>query len=148
MKCENCGREHSSGHYYNFYYGTKSKSYRRNEVLAAVTQTNYEIKGQRESWICNFCVYARLGLSLGVLLLLAFGFSLFIYPNLSGSMSSAYYLPLSLITFGIYFLTIPPHSRTELGDLLAIRVNKKALKGQGYNAFLTTGRHKKLSRRR
>jgi hypothetical protein len=146
MKCTKCHKDRQQGMNYQYYYGTKTESYQY-RMGAKMKRTIYHIMGRGTEWICNTCVAWRSLLSIGFFLVFVAIVLLIIYSYSTNSMSNPVVLPVVLMAFGVCVLLLPPGGRTEWGDRIAVSGNRKTLRQKGYNAFLTTGQYKRISRR-
>lgn len=147
MECEACHRERARGRAYQFYYGTKGPSTRTIEGGTRVTRTPYHIAGSESVWLCDPCVNWRHGVRSALFLMVAlllFGINVALAVAKESNTANLVcfgIISLALLAGAVY-LTV--RGRTYVGEGLAIRLRKKALKGKGYNAFLTTEAYKGL----
>ncbi len=158
MNCERCHRERNRGSRYGFYYGRKSSSryldasgigVRRIEV------TGYQIAGRDVAWICDGCVSRSfwLRIVLFVLSVIVWGSLMavvFTRSDLLTPANALYLLAGSLVSLVLIFLMLSylPAGRNEVGERLAIGVNRRAWRKQGYGAFLTGNKLKRLQKGR
>jgi len=132
-ECEVCHKVKVGGSRYSFHYGTRG------------SRRYFQSAGKEGAWICYECVNRRVLLSLGLLAVpvLASLFALCPY-FVKGFPGNPFVLPAVLILFGIYALTIPYRGTDEMAGRMAISTKKKPLKQQGYKAFMTEKRYKKV----
>jgi hypothetical protein len=132
-ECEVCHKVKVGGSRHWFHYGTGG------------SRRYFQSAGKESAWICDDCVNRRVLLSLGLLavLVLASLFALCTY-FVKGFPGNPFVLPAVLILFGIYALTIPYRGADETAGRMAISTKKKALKQQGYKAFMTEKEYKKV----
>jgi hypothetical protein len=158
MKCERCHRERNGVSRYGFYYGRKSSSryldasgigVRRIEV------TGYQIAGSDGAWICDGCVGRSFWLRILLFVLTAIVWIslmavVFTRPELITPAFAPYLLAGSLLSLMLIFsmLSYLPAGRNQVGEYLAIGVKRRAWRKQGYRAFLTSNKLKRLQKNR
>lgn len=136
--CERCGKQQLRGKSYNFWYGKKSSESRHYEGAIRVRSRYYSITGEQSAWICDRCVRPRqwlkavfLALFPGLLAVSPF------LPMWEDTMSKVCWGGIGLFFLGFlaWALITQPN---DTGENMAIRIHKKKLKAEGYNAFMTT----------
>lgn len=146
--CEKCGKT-GPGDMAYFWYGRASRP-RAIDVFTKVYTV--QVKGSRSAWICTRCTRRSMIFHLQPWLLL--GIPLFVYFGLSiqfgHSALLGTVLGYSLLLYAVLYLASMGSSHHLLefwfgaGSRQAIKVHKKALKKQGYNAFWTPGENEKM----
>jgi hypothetical protein len=143
--CELCHRQPIDGDRYRFYYGKKTDTSFIGFLLALRRTGSPPLITERESaWICRKCVKRRTFLRFGLQALLLLTSLALLANTFIGGPSSPLLPALGLMALGILILTFPPRGEKEIGEQLAVRIKKKALRRQGYNVFLTSKQFAKL----
>lgn len=147
MACGKCGRDTGAGNAYSFHYGTKgpSTSYRDFDRMQRVTTTPYRIVGSESVWVCDRCV--RFAQALWVLPFVIMLLSGAVAFALEGS-PDAESVPCLALTAALMLagIVLVLRGKKEFGERVAIRVRKRALRSQGYNALLTSSAYKRISK--
>ena len=143
MPCDRCHRDRDRGSKYFSYFGHRFGSTVARADKGEKGYT-YQIAGQSGAWICDRCVTRAFWLRL-VTTVVAFGLAgCLLYLILSRSdlliAQPVLFLVLDIVTVLLLFAMIrnQPGGRAEVGESLAIKVDRKRLKAQGYNGFLTS----------
>jgi hypothetical protein len=132
-ECEVCHKVKVGGSRYWFHYGTGG------------SRRYFQSAGKESAWICDDCVNRRVLLSLGLLVVLSIAALFALCPAfVKGANFNPTLMALVFILFGIYALTIPYRGADEMAGRMAINTKKKALKQQGYKAFMTEKEYKKV----
>ncbi len=149
MICAKCHHERATGREYRFFYGTKgpSTTYRNYDTMQKVTSTPYKIAGQGAAWVCDGCVTLHQLLYLvGVLFLVGMFVAVAVNSAQEGNTANVYGcsgIGLIGLVIGLYAVVT---GRAEAGEMVAISTQKKGLRGQGHNAFLTAKRYENMRR--
>jgi hypothetical protein len=145
--CGRCGRDTEAGRTYSFRYGNKGPSthYHDMERMQHVTTTPYRIVGVESVWVCDRCVrITQTVWLLPLVILLLFGAFTFAVEG-SPDAESVPCLGISavLMLAGIVYIVM---AKQEFGERVAIRARRRALRSQGYNAFLTSSAYKRINK--
>jgi hypothetical protein len=153
MQCDRCHRGRARASKYFFYYGHRYGSAAASAAKGEKGYT-YSIVGQSSAWICDRCVTRAFWLRI-VTTVLAFGLAgVVIYLVFSRSdfmiTQPVLFVALDIVVLVLLLTMIrnQPGGRNEVGESLAIKVDCKRLKAQGYNGFLTSNGYKRSLRNR
>lgn len=164
MQCEDCQCDVQEAHLYIFYYGNQGRS-------PSPRVTRYSIKGSFKALLCDDCVFAHAmwvrarslrGAALAMLVLACLlGIVAFINQDptgakvvwLAATLVLAY--ALSLFLTGLVenrraenqdFASLAKAVWQDRGSRLAIEIYKADLQAQGYHAYFTPARLKRMQR--
>jgi len=144
--CERCGRQQLRGKRYFFWYGKKSPESRHYEGAMRVRSRYYAITGEQSAWICDRCVrpnqWLRAVFLASMPTLLVFSPFLPMWEDI-GSKICFGGIGLSMLVYLTWFFITYPN---DTGEKMAIRMHKKKLKAEGYNAFLTAFEYNSLKK--
>jgi hypothetical protein len=147
MKCIKCNRERGQGQEYEYYYGDREVKPVQGVGFGA-RRTYYHIKGHRSEWICDLCVNWRSGLSISLFITFLMAISLVLYLSSQARLSNPFTLQLVLVGYALCVLILPPGRKKTWGEYIALNINKKTLKQQGYTAFLTGSQVERLKKKK
>lgn len=165
MHCEKCQRDIQNGQLYDFYYGNQTGKVRRGRQ----TITTYSIRGKRQSFLCNECLFTyamqqrakNFIIAAIVFIVIAAIVGLFALgvqdPNTSLAVTcatiliAAYALSLFLTSFverkraeNQDFAGLTKNEREDYGSRLGIKIHSADLQSQGFKQFFTPGRMRTL----
>jgi hypothetical protein len=153
MQCDRCHRDRDRGSKYFFYFGHRFGSAVARADKGEKGYT-YRIAGQSGAWICDRCVTRAFWLRI-VTAVVAFGLSgclLYVIFSRSDWMITQpvlfFALDVAVLLLLFFVIRSPAGGRDEVGESLAIKVDRKRLKAQGYNGFLTSKGFKRNQRNR
>lgn len=154
MICEKCGKQ-ADGHAFTFFYGTEKGT----TVIGERRTTNtvrYELSGTSSVNICKECIH-RAKKKIRIIRVCFFSFlagfvslyleQTYIHIIPAGIATVCIVILLALCLISTIFIGFFGFSSKgdEVGDSIAIKIKKRALKKQGFNLFLTrSGRDKML----
>ena len=138
--CERCHQSLAPLHTYTISYAQRKIRFRTiNRFLRGDGWRPFDqLAGHTSAQICDRCVNGRRRLSLTILFFLLASLVVTYMIISTNQHLQLFFLPIAFILLGVYFILIPPASKTETGDRFTIQLKRQALREQGYRVFLTS----------